>query len=136
MTQISNQFTGKIVNVAERDRLVTRLEEIFKTANVPNDFRSNSLARDHPVAWAQACKDALVPINKRATCAELRTQLHQSDTIPHLVIWKHVYGIFAPYILFHCGKEDHCHLGSAVSAHHLWMKWYAALKEQYDKNYP
>jgi hypothetical protein len=136
LTQISRQFPGEITSAYKREQLATRLENILKAENVPKGLRSNSVATDNSVTWAQACKTAAVTADKRITCADLMTKTRQSNTIQHLVIWKHVYGLFAPYILFHCAQGSHCYLDRAVLAHQLWMKWYACLKELYNKNYP
>jgi hypothetical protein len=136
MTQISSQFSGDITSSAKRDQLATRLENILRAENVPKGFRSNSVATDNPETWPQACRSASVDAGRRITCAELMTKIRQSNTIEHSVIWRHVYGLFAPYILFHCDRGSHCYLERAVLEHQLWMKWYACLKEQYNKNYP
>jgi hypothetical protein len=136
LTQISKQFSGEITSASTREQLAKRLETILNSENVPKGLKSNSVAKDNPGTWGQICKDAAVVPDQRITCAELMIKIRQSTTIRHQVIWKHVYGLFAPYILFHCGQGDHRHLDRAVLAHQLWMKWYACLKEQYDKNYP
>ncbi len=136
LTQISKKFSGEIATASKRDQLATRLEKILKAETVPKGLRSNSVANNNSGIWTQACKTAVVTADKRITCTKLMTKLRKSDPIKHLDIWKHVYCIFAPYILFHCTNADHCHLDRAILAHRIWMQWYAVLKEQYGKNYP